>query len=182
MVDKVDQDNQTLTPRSQPDLLPILASLPLWQRRILALVQNGIHLYQAAAFIRTSPASVKSAAIPGSPFALALAQAEAGVAIIGRDDARALAIARGGEVVETWAYLLRDKMVAPRDRIQAGRQIAEAAGLVGQPATINVGVQINQASVEERRRLNQRRHQPSTTIVGGEVATRDETPSSEVQG
>ena len=166
MVDTMPDD-----PKSQ-QLTTLVAALPLWQLRVLAHIQLGKTREQTVHLTAVSLNIVKDHARPGTPFGQLLAEAEAGVPVLGRAQAQHLARARSPAVVEAWGAIMEDPTVAPRDRIQAGRQIAEAAGLVGQPGTINV-VQVNNQQAE-RQRLNEARHKPD--IVEGVASTDDTAP------
>ena len=178
-------DPQQLAPRpiAALDLPHVLVSLPLWQLRVLALVQDAPldvrqgNLYSIAKAVRCSVSAISNAAAKDPAFAALLVQARAGVQVVGRQEGQRIARARSVRAVETWSEIMENDKAAARDRIQAGRQIAEAAGLVGQPATINVGVQITNQQAE-RRRLNETRY---TDIVEGQTQSTDDTPASEAQ-
>ena len=179
-------DPQQLAPRpiAALDLPHVLVSLPLWQLRVLALVQDAPldvrsgNLYSIAKAVRSSVSCISNAVASDPAFAALLVQARAGVQVVGRQEGQRIARARSVRAVETWSGIMEDTEAANRDRIQAGRQIAEAAGLVGQPATINV-VQVSGETAGQHSQRLYRQYVDKTDIVEGQVASTDDTPSTE---
>ena len=116
-----------------------LASLPAWQRRIVALVQRGVPIRDACEQQRVSWASLDTWTRRDARFAAAIANAEAGVAIAGVDSVRSLAVAHAEDMVldaveESRGRGVDGAPVLPRDRVSNRRLVLETAGAVGSGA------------------------------------------------
>lgn len=116
-------------------------TLPLWQRRLVALIQSGVDSRDAAEALHVSWASVDRYTRDGGSFAVALAAAEAGVAIVGVETIRGLAVAHAGGMVVDAVVESRDRGNAPRDRLGNRRLVLEVAGAMPQRGLVTVNVQ-----------------------------------------
>ena len=119
-----------------------ISHFPPWQRHIISLVQRGVKLYDAAQRSNVSLDTVSRYA-ENSEFGRALADADAGVVVLGPDHVRQLAIAHAYHLVDHFSQQATDATVRPRDQQGAGRIVLEGAGVLGHgPGTaiqINVG-------------------------------------------
>lgn len=133
-------------PETVPAPVPPSTTLPLWQRRIVALVQSGVPIRDAADQQRVSWASIDLYTRSSPAFAQAIADAEAGVAIMGVEETRSLAVAHvAGLVVD--AVEASRKAPHERDRVLNRRYVSDAGGVTG-PATAAQGtVQISAAHI-----------------------------------
>ena len=120
-----------------------IASLPLWQRRIVGLVQSGVKTIDAAAQCNVSPSSVERFTKESPAFAQALTDAEAGVALMGVEASRNLAIAHASAMIEDAVKDSRDPSVKDGARLGNRRFVGEAASLIQSRNAPGAAIQIN---------------------------------------
>jgi transposase-like protein len=132
---------------------PAAVPLPLWQRRLVALVSSGVGPREASEQLSVSWASVDKYTRSGGPFADALRDAEAGVLIVGIEATRDIAVAHAQGLVVDAVTESRDRDNAARERLANRRLVLEVAGAApGRGVTVNVMTNVGFSRFDNRAR------------------------------
>ena len=115
------------------------STLPLWQRRYLAAIQAGADRHEACRVANVNTSTIMMWTTPGeerySPaFARAHDAAHAGVAVLGVEHCRQLAVQLAPTALLDAFDTSRDPAVGQRDRLGNRRTVLEAARILGQGA------------------------------------------------
>ena len=168
--------DDNIVAKTQPDTAPTppdISSLPLWQRSIIKYLQLNLPLQEAARLVNnTSMASIEKHLQLNPLFAQAVALAEAGVTVFDEKHAQLDARGRVGAVIDRWSHIMMHSR-SDRDAINAGRQIAEAAGIVGGGNTINVGVRVD----NQPQPWNMYQQHLTNAVEGAKVKPDEKAPS-----
>ena len=107
-----------------------LQGLRPWMLRVVGLVQAGMEPIEAATQCKVSPATLAKWTPDGSAFAIALARATAGVALVGKEHVRQVAQAQGMR----WLEHVMDRALHSeydRDKATFTRMWGEAGEHIG---------------------------------------------------
>ena len=144
-----------------------VASLPLWQITYLAALQAGTTPRDAELAARVSTGTVVDHLTKSPRFADAHARVVAGLAVLGRDHARALAAAGAPHLVGHFTRQATDPTVLPQVQQGAGRLVLDAAGVTGPTSQAQPGgvtaLQINLVVVTADEVRARRAAQPPPT-------------------
>lgn len=159
-----------------------VSKLPLWQRRYIAAIQRGAYPGDAAHYANCTKAAIDQWTKPGGArydpaFARAVEIAESGVAVLGIEEARRLAMDSAahlvnhaismatntdpatGEPMEVPIFDKEGKIVGHRDKVAPHvqglftRLGLETAGLVGRPPPDTTAAETAHAVIEELRAM-----------------------------